>query len=62
MSEGSNALYINGINVDVDSLDVFQLFDTISKEEALASAFFGMGFRVSFFEASMNLIECVNLA
>lgn len=49
ISEGENALYLNGINVDVDSLDIFQLYNTISKEESLASAFYGMGFRVNIF-------------
>lgn len=49
INEGDNALFLNGINIDVDSLDIFQLFNIISKEEALANAFFGMGFRVMFF-------------
>lgn len=46
MTEGDNALFINGINIDVDSLDVFQLFDIINQEERLSSAFYEMGFRV----------------
>lgn len=49
VGEGENALFLNGINIDVDSLDIFQLFNTISKEESLADAFFGMGFRVILF-------------
>lgn len=46
--EGENALYINGINIDVDSLDIYQLYNTISKEENLANTFFEIGFRVKF--------------
>lgn len=48
ISDGVNALYINGINVDVDSLDIFQLYSIINKEEKLASAFYEMGFRVNY--------------
>uniref|UniRef100_A0A915CUW8 UDP-glucose:glycoprotein glucosyltransferase n=1 Tax=Ditylenchus dipsaci TaxID=166011 RepID=A0A915CUW8_9BILA len=39
ISEGDNAFFLNGINIDVDSLDIFQLFNTISQEESLANAF-----------------------
>jgi hypothetical protein len=46
INEGENALFVNGINVDTDTLDVFQLFDTVRAEIQLASAFFEMGFRV----------------
>lgn len=49
IGEGDNVLFLNGINIEVDSLDVFQLFNTISKEEELANAFFEMGLRVDFF-------------
>ncbi|CAD5234520.1 unnamed protein product [Bursaphelenchus xylophilus] len=45
ISEGDNAFFVNGISVDVDQLDVFQLFDTIRAEERLASVFYNMGFR-----------------
>jgi len=47
LSEGDNALYINGIGVDVETLDAFQLFHMVQDEEMLANAFFQMGFRVS---------------
>jgi UDP-glucose:glycoprotein glucosyltransferase len=46
IGEGENALFVNGINVDPDTLDVFQLFDTVRSEIQLASAFYEMGFRV----------------
>jgi len=55
--EGENALYINGITVDVDS-DIFQLFDVINQEERLSSAFFEMGFRKEY----MNLIYSMDLS
>ncbi|KAE9555965.1 hypothetical protein FO519_000821 [Halicephalobus sp. NKZ332] len=58
VQEGENALYINGINVDVDSLDIFQLFDVINQEEKLSSAFFEMGFRREY----MNLVFNVDLS
>lgn len=45
--EGENAFFVNGINVDVDQLDMFQLFETVQNEDRLASAFYNMGFRVS---------------
>jgi UDP-glucose:glycoprotein glucosyltransferase len=45
INEGENALFVNGINVDTDTLDVFQLFDTVRSEIQLSSAFYEMGFR-----------------
>lgn len=46
IGEGENALFVNGINIDTDTLDVFQLFDTVRSEIQLGSAFYEMGFRV----------------
>ncbi|KAI6191748.1 UDP-glucose:glycoprotein glucosyltransferase 1 [Aphelenchoides bicaudatus] len=45
INEGENALFINGMNIDVDTLDVFQLFDTVRSEIQVASSFYEMGFR-----------------
>ncbi|CAD5229283.1 unnamed protein product [Bursaphelenchus okinawaensis] len=45
ISEGENAFYVNGISVDVEQLDVFQLYETVLAEEKLASVFYNMGFR-----------------
>lgn len=58
LSGGENALYINGINVDIDSLDIFQLFDMINQEERLASAFYETGFRREY----LNLLFNVDLS
>lgn len=55
VSEGENALYLNGINIDVDSLDIFQLFDMITQEEQLASAFYQMGLRREYLSLLHNL-------
>lgn len=38
-------MFVNGINVDTDTLDVFQLFETVRSEIQLASSFYEMGFR-----------------
>uniref|UniRef100_A0A914YQY2 UDP-glucose:glycoprotein glucosyltransferase n=1 Tax=Panagrolaimus superbus TaxID=310955 RepID=A0A914YQY2_9BILA len=53
--EGENALYVNGINLDVDSLDIFQLFDTVNQEEKISSAFFEMGFRREYLYLLFNV-------
>lgn len=55
INEGENALFINGINVDTDTLDVFQLFDTVRSEIQLASAFYEMGFRREYLSVLYNM-------
>ena len=47
INEGENALLVNGINIDTDILDVFQLYETIRAESRLGMSFYNMGFRVS---------------
>lgn len=49
ISEGESALFINGMIVDVDALDVFQLLDMLKQEEKLANGFFRMGIKVNRF-------------
>ncbi|TKR80881.1 hypothetical protein L596_014868 [Steinernema carpocapsae] len=39
LDSGDSALYINGIPVDLDSMDLFQILEVLKKEEALANAF-----------------------
>jgi UDP-glucose:glycoprotein glucosyltransferase len=53
--EGENGLYVNGISFDVDSLDIFQLFDTVNQEEKVSSAFFEMGFRREYLYLLFNV-------
>ena len=53
--EGENALYVNGISLDVDALDIFQLFDTVNQEERLSSAFYEMGFRREYLSLLFNI-------
>uniref|UniRef100_A0A914C391 UDP-glucose:glycoprotein glucosyltransferase n=1 Tax=Acrobeloides nanus TaxID=290746 RepID=A0A914C391_9BILA len=55
LSEGDNAFLLNGINIDVDSLDIFQLFEMIAQEEKMASAFYQMGFRREYLSLLHNL-------
>uniref|UniRef100_A0A7E4VIA0 UDP-glucose:glycoprotein glucosyltransferase n=1 Tax=Panagrellus redivivus TaxID=6233 RepID=A0A7E4VIA0_PANRE len=55
IAEGESALFVNGINLDVDSLDVFQIFDVLNAEEKLSSAFFNMGFRKEYLSLLFNL-------
>uniref|UniRef100_A0AC35TQK5 UDP-glucose:glycoprotein glucosyltransferase n=1 Tax=Rhabditophanes sp. KR3021 TaxID=114890 RepID=A0AC35TQK5_9BILA len=45
ISAGDNAMFINGINIEADSLDIYQLLDTLKAEDKLAGDFFEMGFR-----------------
>ncbi|KAI6232348.1 UDP-glucose:glycoprotein glucosyltransferase 1 [Aphelenchoides besseyi] len=45
INEGENALFVNGISVDTDALDVFQLYETVRAESRLAATFYDMGFR-----------------
>lgn len=55
VSEGENAFYLNGISIDVDSMDIFQLFNTINNEERLANAFYQMGFRREYLSMIYNI-------
>lgn len=45
---GETSLYINGINQDINSLDLFKLADILKQENTLAQGFHGMGINVSF--------------
>ncbi|CAD6189361.1 unnamed protein product [Caenorhabditis auriculariae] len=40
---GECALFLNGINFDVDSLDLFQLVETLKQEDKLATGFYNLG-------------------
>ncbi|KAK0404333.1 hypothetical protein QR680_017401 [Steinernema hermaphroditum] len=42
LDSGDSALYVNGIPVDLDAMDIFQILSLLKKEEALASAFHKM--------------------
>lgn len=46
MSEGESLLLINGIIVDLDALDAFQVLELLKQEEKLANGFFRMGIKV----------------
>ncbi|ETN86742.1 hypothetical protein NECAME_16155 [Necator americanus] len=45
LDPGESMLFLNGINLDIDSLDMFQLVDVIKQEERVACGFFNMGFK-----------------
>ncbi|VDM92188.1 unnamed protein product, partial [Litomosoides sigmodontis] len=55
ISEGESALFINGMMVDVDALDVFQLLDMLKQEEKLANGFFRMGIKNEYLSMLMDL-------
>ncbi|CAI4233074.1 unnamed protein product [Auanema sp. JU1783] len=52
---GETALFLNGINMDLDNLDMFQLVDALKQEERLASGFFNMGFRREYLSILVGL-------
>jgi hypothetical protein len=54
MTEGESSLWINGIHVamDVEQLDLFQLYQTLSQEQRLANAFMQIGFKVPYITSS----------
>lgn len=47
LEAGESALYLNGINVDIDTLDIFDLVDTLKQEEQLSAGFHSMDINVS---------------
>ncbi|KFD61319.1 hypothetical protein M514_11774 [Trichuris suis] len=42
---GNSAMFINGLRIDLDEIDIFSLLDKLKKEERLLAGFFDMGFR-----------------
>ncbi|CDW52566.1 udp glucose:glycoprotein glucosyltransferase [Trichuris trichiura] len=44
---GDSAIFINGMRIDLDEMDIFALLDKLKKEERLLAGFFDMGFRVN---------------
>ncbi|VDP15003.1 unnamed protein product [Onchocerca flexuosa] len=55
VSEGESVFFINGIMVDVDALDVFQVLDMLKQEEKLANGFFRMGIKNEYLSMLMDL-------
>ncbi|KJH41331.1 UDP-glucose:Glycoprotein Glucosyltransferase [Dictyocaulus viviparus] len=55
LEPGDSALFINGINLDIDSLDAFQLVDIIKQEERLSSGFFNMGIKREYLSILVNM-------
>ncbi|VDK65586.1 unnamed protein product [Onchocerca ochengi] len=55
VSEGESLLFINGVMVDVDALDVFQVLDMLKQEEKLANGFFRMGIKNEYLSMLMDL-------
>ncbi|KAM3728409.1 UDP-glucose:glycoprotein glucosyltransferase [Dirofilaria immitis] len=55
VSEGESLFLINGIMVDVDALDVFQVLDILKQEEKLANGFFRMGIKNEYLSMLMDL-------
>lgn len=50
MGEGESSLWINGIAVgqDIESMDIFQLFQILRQEQRLAHEFMELGLKVWF--------------
>ncbi|CAG9534356.1 unnamed protein product [Cercopithifilaria johnstoni] len=55
ISEGESIFLINGIMMDIDALDVFQVLDTLKQEERLANGFFRMGIKNEYLPMLMDL-------
>ncbi|RCN41207.1 hypothetical protein ANCCAN_12845 [Ancylostoma caninum] len=49
LDPGESILFLNGISLDVDSMDMFQLLDIIEQEERISSGFLNMGLRVQWY-------------
>ncbi|KIH47184.1 hypothetical protein ANCDUO_22761 [Ancylostoma duodenale] len=45
LDPGESMLFLNGISLDVDSMDMFQLLDIIKQEERISSGFLNMGLK-----------------
>lgn len=48
LEAGESALYVNGINMEIEQLDMFDLVDTLKQEEQLSTGFHNMGINVRF--------------
>uniref|UniRef100_A0A915PNT4 UDP-glucose:glycoprotein glucosyltransferase n=1 Tax=Setaria digitata TaxID=48799 RepID=A0A915PNT4_9BILA len=55
ISEGESLFFINGIMIDLDALDVFQVLDVLKQEEKLANGFFRMGIKNEYLTMLMDL-------
>ncbi|KAK5980218.1 hypothetical protein GCK32_012656, partial [Trichostrongylus colubriformis] len=55
LEPGESALYLNGLNLDMDSLDIFQLFNIIRQEELVSTGFFNLGFRRDYLPILTNI-------
>ncbi|VDO51480.1 unnamed protein product [Brugia timori] len=55
ISEGESTFFINGIMVDIDALDVFQVLNVLKQEEKLANGFFHMGIKNEYLSILMDL-------
>lgn len=51
---GESALFINGLQIDFDSTDSFQLLNLLKYEEKIAQGFFNMGFRREYLSLLLN--------
>ncbi|PAV88981.1 hypothetical protein WR25_14940 [Diploscapter pachys] len=49
LDAGDSALFINGINLDMDSLDMFQLLDLLKQEQRLSTGFHNIGIGREYF-------------
>ena len=45
VTAGDSALVINGVVIDVDSMDIYQLLEMLKKEQRLAAGFYALGFK-----------------
>uniref|UniRef100_A0A915JM16 UDP-glucose:glycoprotein glucosyltransferase n=1 Tax=Romanomermis culicivorax TaxID=13658 RepID=A0A915JM16_ROMCU len=55
LNPGDSALFINGLVIDLESKDAFQILDLLKSEEKLASGFFRMGFRREYLSLLMSI-------
>ncbi|CAK5015428.1 unnamed protein product [Meloidogyne enterolobii] len=60
LSEGESALWINGINIghDLDSIDLFHLFETLRQEHLLANYFKQIGYKREY----LNILQTIDLS
>uniref|UniRef100_A0AAF5D0C5 UDP-glucose:glycoprotein glucosyltransferase n=1 Tax=Strongyloides stercoralis TaxID=6248 RepID=A0AAF5D0C5_STRER len=52
---GENNIFINGISIDADSLDIYNLLDILKQEERLANDFYEMGYRREYLSLLFSL-------
>lgn len=60
INPGDSALVVNGLVVDIDQMDIYQLTDLLKKEEKLAAGFNDLGFKVCFIHFFFQIFKILN--